>query len=85
MSGIEKITTAAGYNLLIAHSSESFKKEIANTENFFNQRVDGLIASLTLETENLYHFKPFNDKGIPLVFFRSHSIAVSRLTGARGS
>jgi len=69
LSGIEKITTAAGYNLLIAHSSESFKKEIANAENFFNQRVDGLIASLTFETENLNHFKPFNDKGIPLVFF----------------
>ena len=69
LSGIEKITTAAGYNLLIAHSSESFEKEIANAENFFNQRVDGLIASLTFETENLDHFKPFNDKGIPLVFF----------------
>jgi len=69
LSGIEKITTAAGYNLLIAHSSESFEKEIANAENFFNQRVDGLIASLTFETENLNHFKPFNDKGIPLVFF----------------
>ena len=69
LSGIEKITTAAGYNLLIAHSSENFEKEIANAENFFNQRVDGLIASLTFETENLNHFKPFNDKGIPLVFF----------------
>jgi LacI family transcriptional regulator len=69
LSGIEKITTAAGYNLLIAHSSESLEKEIANAENFFNQRVDGLIASLTFETENLDHFKPFNDKGIPLVFF----------------
>jgi LacI family transcriptional regulator len=69
LSGIEKITTAAGYNLLIAHSSESFEKEILNAENFFHQRVDGLIASLTFETENLDHFKPFNDKGIPLVFF----------------
>ncbi len=69
LSGIEKITTAAGYNLLIAHSSESLEKEIANAENFFKQRVDGLIASLTFETENLDHFKPFNDKGIPLVFF----------------
>ena len=47
----------------------AYEKEIANAENFFNQRVDGLIASLTFETENLDHFKPFNDKGIPLVFF----------------
>lgn len=69
LSGIEKITTAAGYNLLIAHSSENLEKEIANAQNFFSQRVDGLIASLTFETENLDHFKPFNNKGIPLVFF----------------
>jgi len=69
LSGIEKITTAAGYNLLIAHSSESYKKEVANAENFFHQRVDGLIASLTFETENLDHFEPFNEKGIPLLFF----------------
>lgn len=69
LNGIEKVTTQAGYDLLIAHSSESVAKEIANTENFFNKRVDGLIASLTFETENLDHFKPFNDKGIPLIFF----------------
>jgi LacI family transcriptional regulator len=69
LAGIEKITTAAGYDLLIAHSSESKAKEIANTVNFYNKRVDGLIASLALETENLDHFKPFNEKGIPLIFF----------------
>jgi LacI family transcriptional regulator len=69
LSGIEKVTTAAGYDLLIAHSSESFEKEVANAHNFFNKRVDGLIASLTFETDNLDHFQPFNDKGIPLIFF----------------
>ena len=69
LSGIEKVTTAAGYDLLIAHSSESFEKEIANAHNFFNKRVDGLIVSLTFETENLDHFQPFNDKSIPIVFF----------------
>lgn len=69
LSGIEKVTTAAGYDLLIAHSSENAEKEIANARNFFNKRVDGLIASLSFETRNLDHFQPFNDKGIPLVFF----------------
>ncbi len=69
LAGIEKITTRAGYDLLIAHSSESLEKEIANAHNFFNKRVDGLIASLSFETENLDHFQPFNEKGIPLIFF----------------
>ncbi|MFN4285481.1 MAG: LacI family DNA-binding transcriptional regulator [Lacibacter sp.] len=69
LAGIEKVTTEAGYDLIIAHSSESFKKEKANTKNLFHKRVDGLIASLAFDTENLDHFKPFEDKGIPVVFF----------------
>ncbi|MEO6639389.1 MAG: LacI family DNA-binding transcriptional regulator [Ginsengibacter sp.] len=69
LSGVEKITTEAGYDLIIAHSSESYLKEIANARNLFNKRVDGLIASLSFDTVNLYHFKPFIDKGVPVMFF----------------
>lgn len=69
LAGIEKVTTAANYDLLIGHSSESAKKEIANATNLFHKRVDGLIASLAFDTANLSHFDPFIKKGIPLVFF----------------
>lgn len=69
LAGIEKITTEAGYDLIIAHSSESFTKEAANASNLFHKRVDGLIASLAFDTKDLDHFQPFIDKGIPLIFF----------------
>jgi LacI family transcriptional regulator len=69
LTGVEKVTTEAGYDLIIAHSSESFEKEIANAKNLFHKRVDGLIASLSFETQNLDHFKPFFDKGVPVIFF----------------
>ncbi|MEO8110087.1 MAG: LacI family DNA-binding transcriptional regulator [Ginsengibacter sp.] len=69
LSGVEKITTEAGYDLIIAHSSESYTKEIANARNLFNKRVDGLIASLSFDTVNLDHFKPFTDKEVPVMFF----------------
>lgn len=69
LAGIEKVTAAQGYDLLIAHSSESFKKEIANATNLFNKRVDGLITSLSFDTENLDHFNMFYAKGVPVVFF----------------
>ncbi len=69
LSGIEKVTSEAGYDLIIAHSSESFKKEEANTLNLFHKRVDGLIASLAFDTTGLDHFKPFQERGIPVVFF----------------
>ncbi|HMR91464.1 MAG TPA: LacI family DNA-binding transcriptional regulator [Chitinophagaceae bacterium] len=69
LAGIEKVTSEAGYDLLIAHSSESFTKESANALNLFHKRVDGLIASLAFDTTGLDHFKPYEEKGIPVVFF----------------
>src|SRR5204863_7723504 len=69
LAGIEKVTTEAGYDLIIAHSSESYAKEAANAKNLFHKRVDGLIVSLSFSTTNLDHFQPFIDKGIPVIFF----------------
>ncbi len=69
LAGIEKVTTDAGYDLIIGHSSEAYRKEVANVHNLFHKRVDGLIASLAFDTTNLDHFDPFVQKGIPIVFF----------------
>ena len=69
LTGIEKVTTEAGYDIIIAHSSESFAKEAANAQNLFHKRVDGLIASLSFDTEDLDHFSPFVKRGIPVIFF----------------
>jgi LacI family transcriptional regulator len=69
LAGVEKVTTEAGYDLIIAHSSESYIKEVANAKNLFEKRVDGLIASLSFDTKNLDHFKLFKDKGVPVIFF----------------
>jgi len=69
LAGIEKITTEAGYDLIITHSSESRVKEAANAKNLFHKRVDGLIASLSFDTNDLDHFRPFQEKGVPVIFF----------------
>ena len=69
LAGVEKVTTEAGYDLIIAHSSESYTKEVANAKNLFHKRVDGLIASLSFDTTDLEHFRPFVDKGVPVIFF----------------
>jgi len=69
LAGIEKVTTEAGYDLIIAHSSESYQREAANAMNLFHKRVDGVIASLAFDTSSLDHYKPFEEKGIPVIFF----------------
>jgi len=68
LTGIEKITSKAGYDLLIANSFESYEREISNAENLFQKRVDGLIASMTFGTKNLDHYKKFEKRNIPIIF-----------------
>lgn len=69
LSSMEKVANLEGYNLIISQSLESFQKEIANAETMYNSRVDGLLVSLSNETDNMHHFDKFIQKGIPLIFF----------------
>lgn len=82
LAGVEKVATDAGYDLIIAHSQESYQKEVANAKNLFHKRVDGLITSLSFDTKDLDHFRPFTEKGVPVIFFdrvgsdRDHTVVV---------
>lgn len=69
ISGMEKVANAAGFNLIIAQSQESFEKELANVNTLFNSRVDGLMVSLAMNTCSQKHFNIFRKKSIPIVFF----------------
>ena len=69
IAGIESVVNSAGYNLIISQSSESAHKEIASAKTMFNNRVDGLLVSLSYETGNLTHFDQFHKKNIPVIFF----------------
>src|SRR6187549_2599403 len=59
IAGIESVANSEGYNLIISQSSESFDKEMASAKTMFNNRVDGLLVSLSYDTEDLHHFEPF--------------------------
>src|SRR5690606_31904648 len=52
ISRIEKVANAAGYNLIVSRSEESYKKEVSGVTTMFNSRVDGLLVSLAYNTEN---------------------------------
>ncbi|GGH72546.1 LacI family transcriptional regulator [Filimonas zeae] len=69
LAGIGNVAAEAGYDVIIGYSAESAVKEAANARNFFNKRVDGVIASLAMDTKDLSHFQPFQTRNIPLVFF----------------
>jgi LacI family transcriptional regulator len=69
IAGMEHLASTEGYNLIISQSLETLKKEMANADTMFNSRVDGLLVSLSFETQNIDHFEPFIRKGIPVIFF----------------
>ena len=69
IAGIERAAHRKGYNLIISQSSESAETEIANAKTMFNNRVDGLLVSLSYDTKDLSHFDIFRQKNIPVIFF----------------
>lgn len=69
LAGMEKVANQSGYNLIITQSQESQVKEIANVKTMFSSRVDGLMVSVSAETETLEHFDQFVNKGVPVLFF----------------
>ncbi len=72
LDGIEHIAYAKDYNLMIALSKDSHRKEVQNIEMLTNGSVDGLLVSIandTYEKQNYEHFNQLISEGFPIVFF----------------
>lgn len=69
ITSLQRQLQAAGYNLMICQSNDSvsLEKELANT--LYSARVDALVVSLALYTEDIAHFAGFLRQGVPLVFY----------------
>jgi len=70
--GVEKIATQNGYQLIICISNESLDKEIKAVQNLMNNPLDGLILSLSEETQakqHYHHLKEVVDNNIPIALF----------------
>lgn len=70
--GIEKTANTRGYNIISCTSDESFLKEVKTVELLSTGTVDGLILSLSEETqskEDFHHLQEFIENQIPLVLF----------------
>ncbi|AHM61163.1 transcriptional regulator, LacI family protein [Flammeovirgaceae bacterium 311] len=56
LKGIEEVLIPKGYRVLIFQTGESLTREIDNIKDLAAINVDGIIASLSVETKNLDHF-----------------------------
>ncbi|MEW6193553.1 MAG: LacI family DNA-binding transcriptional regulator [Bacteroidota bacterium] len=69
ISGIEEVAYQSGYTIIVSQSNESYEREIINAGAMINQRVAGLIVSISQNTTDGHHFQKYIDRKIPLVFF----------------
>lgn len=89
IDGIEAATNENNYFSIITQTNESYEQEIKKIENLEWRNVDGLLVSLSSETEDLTHFKRLQETGIPIVFFdriteaiKTHTVSVDNKGGA---
>lgn len=69
INGIESIAYNKGYNVIISQSHESFQREVNDLQFLASRSIDGLIISVSSETENFEHLKSLFERGLPIVFF----------------
>jgi len=89
ISGIESAANSRDYLVIITQSQESCKQEIKNVENLTWRSVDGLLVSLSTESEDLSHFTRLHEQGLPIVFFdrvtdqlATHRVVADNMGGA---
>lgn len=79
LHGIETKATELGYGIIICISNESREKEAESVKRLMNGRVDGLIVSLSRETQastQISHLEEVLKYKVPLVLFDRVSDAI---------
>ncbi|SEN24903.1 transcriptional regulator, LacI family [bacterium A37T11] len=67
--GIENIARKKGYSVLLFQSNEKQDFEEQGIETLLQSNVDGILASVAMETRNYAHFEEVKKQHIPLIFF----------------
>ena len=88
VSGIEDTANKRNYTVLLAQSHDSEETERKLVAKMKNQRVDGMLISISKNTSSYDHFDVFRKANIPVVFFdripsikNIHSVACNMETG----
>ena len=82
ISGIQDYANKRGYNVMICQSNETLELEKANIRTLVASQVDGLLISLSRETNQYKHLLDLYNREIPFLLFDrvNEDIPVSRVT-----
>lgn len=81
ISGMQTACSERGFNIIICQSNESFEQEKINVNTLASSRVDGLLISLSTETNSFEHLEYLKSNKIPFVLFDrvSEDVSVSKV------
>ncbi|ODT35842.1 MAG: LacI family transcriptional regulator [Sphingobacteriales bacterium 41-5] len=89
IDGVESVAYNKGYNVIITQSKESVEKEKQILEYLTSRSVDGVIISVSAETDEFSQFSDLKDRGMHIVFvdrisseIDSHKVTVDNNFGA---
>ncbi|MBB2144507.1 substrate-binding domain-containing protein [Pedobacter sp. LMG 31464] len=69
INGIESIAYDRGYHVILTQTHESYDREVINVQHLASRSVDGLLVSLSSQTNDISHLSYLHEKGLPIVFF----------------
>jgi DNA-binding LacI/PurR family transcriptional regulator len=69
INGIESVANSKGYNVVIAQSREDFEKEVSALQYLASRSVDGIVLSVSSETNDFSAINDLHKRGFPIVCF----------------
>lgn len=69
LAGINEVATANDYEIILCVSEESKDREEQHLRTLLSMQVDGLLVSVSSETENFDIYDQISAENVPLVFF----------------
>jgi LacI family transcriptional regulator len=89
INGVESIAHKNGYTVIIAQSMESAERELLSLQHLTSSSIDGLIISVSTESENFQYLNDLHEKGMHIVFvdlaidhIETHKVIVDNFKGA---
>jgi LacI family transcriptional regulator len=69
ITGIQHIAYNEGYNIILYLTNDSRDRELEIIENLSLSSLDGLLVSISSDSDSCEHFQEVINEGIPVVFF----------------
>ncbi|QNL50564.1 LacI family DNA-binding transcriptional regulator [Olivibacter sp. SDN3] len=77
VNGFDDYASAKGYHVIIGQNHESLQREKQLVSLMQSSRIDGLLISVSKETQDISHLRKLEQAGIPVIYFARKPIDIN--------